>query len=111
MTRAAWVLLLAGCATESGVLGARFSLPEARATKSELVLRCQPEDGEVMLDGVPQGGCGDFDGRQRALSLRPGARRVAVSKRGFLPWEAEVVADGTRMIVNVTLIPTEGSTP
>jgi hypothetical protein len=74
------------------------------STRGELVLHCLPEDAEVLLDGVPQGTCGDFDGTKGALGLGPEERKVEVSKGGFRPWVARLTADGTRMVVNVTLI-------
>lgn len=113
MKRAALVAVLAsGCAPKSAlVLASEAKLPPARVTtKSELVLQCTPPDAEVELDGVPQGTCDDFDGAPRGLSLASkGFQRVAVRKRGFLPWETVIETDGTRVALNVTLIASGGS--
>lgn len=113
MTRWAWALAVAGCATTpAGPAVKPFELPPARlTTRSELVLRCTPEDAEVELDGVPQGTCADFDGEPKALGLGSGARYVKVKKRGFLPWESLMQADRTRMVMTVSLIPAEGGSP
>jgi hypothetical protein len=108
--RAAW-LLLAACApkTPTALLAERELPPIRITTKSELVLLCDPGDAEVELDGVPQGTCEDFDGQPSGLSLKKGARRVAVKKRGYLPWDTVIETDGTRVMMNVTLIASGGS--
>lgn len=110
---ACWALAVAGCATTpTGPLGTKVVLPPARVTtRSELVLRCTPDDAEVALDGVPQGTCADFDGEPRTLGLGAGARHVRVKKRGYLPWESLMQADNTRVVMTVSLIPSEGQSP
>ncbi|GMU61328.1 MAG: hypothetical protein AMXMBFR34_30910 [Myxococcaceae bacterium] len=114
MKRAAWALLLAGCASPQSAadLVPAFELPKERpAQRSELVLHCSQADAEVWLDGVPQGLCEDFNGEPKGLGLGKGPRRVEVKKRGFRPWESWMEADGTRVVMNVALIPNGGSTP
>lgn len=114
MKPAACALALFGCApTAQSVMSASIGkLPPARVTtKSELALRCHPPDADVELDGVPQGTCEDFDGEPRALPLGKGARRVQVKKAGYLPWDTVVETDGTRVMVDVTLISTGAGTP
>lgn len=112
MSRLAWALALSACVSEAPVLRRSFELPGARSTaRGEVVLRCEPEDADVSLDGVPQGTCGDFDGTSGALGLGDRERWVEVRKSGFSAWEGQLVADGTRMIVHVTLTRMEGSTP
>ncbi len=109
----ALALVFAGCAPKPG--GALFpegKLPPARVTtKSELVLACVPADSDVVLDSVPQGTCEDFRGAPKGLSLKKGAHRVQVKKPGYLPWDTIVETDGTRVMMNVTLISTGGGTP
>jgi hypothetical protein len=103
-----WLLLswlLLSCAAAPGPLqrvSGRWSSAPA-AFRGELVLRCEPEDAEVALDGVPQGTCQDYDGDPRGLALGTHRRRVAVSKAGFQRWESWMEADGTRLVVSVTL--------
>jgi len=81
------------------------------STRAELVLRCTQPDAEVVLDGVPQGTCEDYNGEPRALGLGHGSRRLEVKKRGFVTWESWLEADGTRVVVDVTLLSIGGSTP
>ncbi|MEW5742167.1 MAG: hypothetical protein AB1938_24845 [Myxococcota bacterium] len=113
MRRAAWALLVAGCASQPGMssLVPAFELPKEKPQRSELVLHCTQADAEVWLDGVPQGLCEDFNGEPKGLGLGKGPRRVEVKKRGFVPWESWMEADGTRVVMNVALIPNGGSTP
>ncbi len=114
MKRFAWVVALVGCtpAAPSVVGSAVTTLPPARVTtKSELVLACQPADAEVELDGVPQGTCDDFDGEPMGLPMGKGIRHVRVKKRGHLPWETVLETDGTRVMMNVTLLSTGVGTP
>lgn len=120
--RCGWaLLLLAACATPRGpTLPAMPALADAsarqlarRAThRAEVAFHCTPADAEVVLDGVPQGTCEDYDGDPRALSLgrtRGGVHRVAVRKPGFGTWESWLEADGTRLEVDVTLLRVTGS--
>lgn len=113
MKRAAWALVLAGCASQGAPsLVPALELPKPRAgQRSELVLHCSEADAEVWLDGVPQGTCADFDGEPKGLGLGTGPRRVQVKKRGFQAWESYLEADGTRVVMNVALIANGGGTP
>ena len=111
MKAAVWALALTGCVQTPSVLLAS-KLPPARVTtKSELVLSCSPPDSDVELDGVPQGTCEDFRGAPNGLGLSKGAHRVRVKKAGLLPWDTVVETDGTRVMMNVTLISTGVGTP
>ena len=38
-----------------------------------------------------------------------GPRRVQVKKPGYLPWESLLETDGTRVVMDVTLISTGGT--
>ena len=97
----AWPLLLAACVTPGSAVTLR----------SELVLRCTPNDAEVQLDGVPQGTCADFSGAPRGLALGSGARRIEVVKPGFETWQRWLDADHTRVVMNVTLVANGESAP
>lgn len=109
----ALALALTGCATQAPPpLVPGVALPAERpARRAELVLLCSEQDAEVWLDGVPQGTCDDFDGDPAGLGLGKGPRRVQVKKRGFQAWESWLEADGTRVVMNVALIPNGGGTP
>lgn len=111
--RAAWALLCcAACvAAEPELVPSVARVGSSQKQRSELVLRCTPGDAEVLLDGVPQGTCGDYGGQPKGLSLGVGPRRVAVRKSGYQSWESLMVADGTRMTVDITLNSNGGSTP
>ncbi len=112
MSRWWLALALASCATPGlpTVEGLR-PLPPPTVGRAELVLRCTPPDADVSLDGVAQGTCDDFDGNPSGLKLGSGAKRVEVKKRGYAPWESWLEASGTRISLDVTLVPQEGSTP
>ncbi len=111
MRLAVWALAVSACAqTPTPFDFGAHKLPPARVTtKSELVLRCMPNDAEVLLDGVPQGTCDDFGGEPKGLSIPKGARHVQVKKRGYLPWDSFLETDGTRVVMTVTLISTGGT--
>lgn len=111
MKRAVWALALSACAQTPNALDlSAHKLPPARiTTKSELVLRCQPADAEVSLNGVPQGTCEDFSGEPKGLSMPKGPRLIRVKKSGYLPWESILDTDGTRVVMNITLISTGGT--
>jgi len=109
------VLAAAACATPAPPpLMPQVAAPQLAkgSMRSELVLACVPTDAEVLIDGVPQGTCRDYDGSPKALQLGRSST-VVVKKDGFLPWEAWVAADGTRVVMKVKLEarPKEGGTP
>jgi hypothetical protein len=105
------MLVLAACAapTQQAAMFERAGegLADAPQRTGDLTLRCQPDDSEVWLDGVPQGRCVEFSGT-RGLSLGRGMRKVEVRKEGYRPFETFVEPDGTRAALSVTLAP---STP
>lgn len=111
MRHAVWLLALTGCVQTPNVLASHRMPPARVTTKSELVLSCTPPDADVELDGVPQGTCEDFKGEPRGLALAKGAHRVHVKKVGYQPWDTVVETDGTRVMMNVTLISTGVGTP
>jgi hypothetical protein len=105
-----WVLVLTACAGQQPAFLLAPPTSDSRPTRAEAVFRCSERDAEVVLDGVPQGTCEDYDGEKHALSLGNRRRRVVVKKAGFSTWESMVEADGTRVTVNVTLV-SNGGTP
>ena len=108
--RSAWLLVVAGCASQAPELVPDVRLPTTAPRRSELVLRCVPSDAEVTLDGVPQGTCQDFDGDRGALGLGKRAR-VEVKKAGYAAWSSWMEADHTRVAMDVTLVPNGGLAP
>jgi hypothetical protein len=103
----AWALavLLAGCAAPSEVdrllRQNEASLRSERPLAAGLLLRCAPNEAEVMLDGVLQGTCEDF--AQRLLEMSDEGHRVEVRRAGFLTYEAQVAPGHARTRLEVTL--------
>lgn len=65
---------------------ARDLMRAMRSRNGNLLLRCEPEDAEVYLDGVVQGVCTDFGGRPRGLQVGLGMHRIDVKKDGYWPY-------------------------
>jgi hypothetical protein len=78
-----------------------------RRTAGDLWLRCEPTDAEVLVDGVPQGHCEDFDGQTRGLVVGEGMHRVEVKKEGFWPYVSYYAPSGARAALSVRLQPRE----
>jgi hypothetical protein len=94
-------LVLSACAAPAA---------EGRALgTSEVVFKCSVKDAVVSLDGVPQGTCADFAGEPKGLKVKKGAHHVEAKKDGLSPWESWVETDGTRVVVQVNLVPAGGS--
>jgi hypothetical protein len=86
--------------------GALLSQQEKR--RGDVLFRCEPEDAEVVLDGVPQGTCQDFDGEPHGLRIGEGMHRLEVRKPGFLPYETYYEPNGARAVIRVKLKPRAG---
>jgi hypothetical protein len=82
---------------------ARELLRNAEAPSGDVVLRCEPPDGEVSLDGVPQGLCSDFQGSPRGLRVGEGLHQIEVKKEGFWPYTTYIEPHGARAVLNVLL--------
>lgn len=106
--RWAGLLIFAGCASpqprpalfDQAAQGMKES--KARRYSGELVMRCDPADAEVWVDGVPRGACSDFAGG-RGLSLGEGLSRIEVKKQGFRSYQTFIDAGGTRATLTVAL--------
>ena len=109
--RRAWLVALwalGACATGGhGEMAARADalMQSAPERRGDLELHCDPMDAEVVLDGVPQGTCEDFDGRIRRLAVGEGMRRVEVKKQGFWPYETYYQPSGAKAVLRITLTP------
>ncbi|RKH11017.1 PEGA domain-containing protein [Corallococcus sp. CA053C] len=106
----ALVSALGGCAAKqeqpATMARARELMASAEGKRGDLVLRCEPEDAEVLLDGVQQGTCSDFSGVSRSLRLgEAGFHQVEVKKRGFWPYTTYYEPSGARVTLKVKLRP------
>jgi len=78
---------------------------EASARRGDLELRCEPDDAEVILDGVPQGLCSDFTGDPHWLMVGEGMHHVVVRKAGHAPYETYYQPSGARAVLRIQLRP------
>lgn len=108
-------LMALGCAgrqDEPATMGqARELLRQAESPHGNVVLRCEPPDAEVSLDGVPQGLCSDFQGAPRGLRVGEGLHQIEVKKEGYWPYTTYIEPHAARAILNVRLRPTGTGTP
>lgn len=109
------VLAMLGCAgrqEESPAMAqARELLRKAEAPSGDVVLRCEPEDAEVILDGVTRGLCSDFRGSPRGLRVGEGLHQIEVKKEGHWPYTTYIDPHGTRAVLDVRLQPMGSDTP
>ncbi len=109
MTRAAFALVLLGCAAptptpvERALAERASALSEDRAVPEGLVLTCEPKESEVSLDGVLQGSCEDLRGRM--IALGDGLHRLEIQRPGFATYRAEIALGKTRTALDVALSP------
>ena len=101
-------LLWMGCATGPE----RVDSPAARRAREllrgggregNLVLRCEPSDAEVYLDGVQQGVCTDFAGAPRGLSVGEGLHQIDVRREGYWPYVTYYEPSNARAALTVRL--------
>ncbi|WP_224246068.1 PEGA domain-containing protein [Hyalangium gracile] len=112
------VLGCAGRSDEPATMAqARELLRNAESPSGDVVLRCDPPDGVVFLDGVAQGLCSDFRGAPRGLRVGEGLHQIEVKKEGYWPYTTYIEPHKARAVLNVQLRPMgtektpEGSTP
>ncbi|WP_223632483.1 PEGA domain-containing protein [Corallococcus sp. EGB] len=104
------LMLTGGCAGKqeqpATVARAEQLMASNASKRGDLVLRCEPSDAQVLLDGVEQGTCTDFAGVSRSLRLGDsGFHQVEVKKRGFYPYTTYYEPSGARVTLNVKLRP------
>ncbi|MBX7097765.1 MAG: PEGA domain-containing protein [Myxococcaceae bacterium] len=76
-------------------------LAQSKARGGAVVLRCQPPDAEVSIDGVPVGQCSAVG--ERLPVWGAGWRHVEVKKPGFAPWETWIESGGARAVLSAEL--------
>jgi hypothetical protein len=95
-----------------GAMGKKWEKPSEKkntARRGNLWIRCEPEDAEVLLDGIPQGSCLDYVAKDLQIKESPGLRKIVVTKTGYWPYEAMVVFDRSKVNLHVQLQPTQAS--
>jgi hypothetical protein len=101
------VLLALGCAGRqeepATMAQARELLRKAEAPTGDVVLRCEPPDAEVVLDGVTQGLCSDFRGAPRGLRVGEGMHQIEVKKEGYWPYTTYIEPHRARAVLDVRL--------
>ncbi len=84
---------------------ARELMRSMRARNGNLLLRCEPADAEVYLDGVAQGVCSDFGGRPSGLQVGLGLHRIDVKKDGHWPYTTYYEPSSARAGLTIKLRP------
>jgi len=105
-------LLLAGCAAHeppATVARARQLLDASARTRGNVVLRCSPQDAEVLLDGVLQGLCSDFEPASAGLTVGEGLHGIEVRRDGYWPYTTYVEPHNARATLRATLRPMAAS--
>lgn len=80
-------LVALGCAAP-GLPSPELEHAVARSLQARhdwLLMRCEPGDAEVYVDGVPRGPCGSVGAGQEGLRVGPGLHRVDVKREGYWP--------------------------
>ncbi|MCY1078511.1 hypothetical protein [Archangium lansingense] len=84
---------------------AREMMRTMRSRNGNLLLRCEPADAEVYLDGVAQGVCSDFGGRPSGLQVGLGLHRIDVKKDGHWPYTTYYEPSSARAGLTIKLRP------
>lgn len=70
---------------------------------ADVLLRCTPRDAEVLVDGVLQGLCSDFEPLSAGLSVGEGLHQIEVRRQGYWPYTTYVEPQGTRATLRASL--------
>ena len=79
------------------------------AKRGNLFIRCEPEDAEILLDGIPQGSCLDYVAKGLQINASPALRKIVVTKTGYWSYEAMVALDRSKVNLSVQLQPMQTS--
>ena len=88
-----------------GDAGVSVTPPPTVSTRPGLIIKVQPDDAMLFIDGVNYGAISKLGTIDGLLELKSGIYQVAIKRSGFLSWRAEVtINDGPEMLA-VTLNP------
>jgi hypothetical protein len=73
------------------------------AGRGNLFIHCEPEDAEILLDGIPQGTCLDYASKGLQINESSEPRKIVVAKAGYWPYEAMISLDRSKMNLRVQL--------
>jgi len=73
--------------------------------RGNLFVRCEPEDAEIFLDGIPQGTCLDYVTKGLQIKESPVLRKIMVTKAGYWPYEAMIALNSSKVNLLVQLQP------
>lgn len=69
-----------------------------------LLMRVEPPDAELAIDGVPQGKVSELKTQSGVLALKSGIYRVSLTRAGYVSWRAEVTINDTPEALQVRLL-------
>ncbi len=69
------------------------------------LVRCEPADAELAVDGVVRGLASDFDGTERLLALPAGDHQVGFRHEGYQTVVVDVFVGAGRQTLDVRLTP------
>jgi hypothetical protein len=69
------------------------------------LVRCEPADAELAVDGVVRGLASDFDGRERLLAIPAGNHQLGFRRKGYEAVVVDVVVVDGRQTLDVRLTP------
>ena len=100
------LLASAGCSAQPvwqrALDGHTAELLERKA--SGVLLACEPEDAEVLVDGVPQGTCQDLTPPHQ-IEMGEQSHSLEVHRPGYAPYRADLFAGNARTRLTVRLSP------
>ena len=69
-----------------------------------LILKVEPGDAELIIDGTSYGQVAQLETRDGLLPLKSGIYQVSVKRTGYAPWRAEVTVNDRPETLQVTLV-------